>query len=555
MSVHKIPRYWDTNAFGDNLTLHGNDLIVKGPWVDVRIDGAVGDGVTGDAVNISSAIDNAYGKMLLWPAGTYILDSAINKTFTGDQVWVATGPVTIKYTGADTYYAMAFGLAGNNFTMRGPFTLDANSIAGCSMRVDNNEPTMATASKVYMEDVTAINGYSDTIGRYGIGLYFYGAFSELTLDRVGARNITRAATNNTSDDASIGIGVEAKSATSYAAKVLIRDPVIDNVTSEIDVGHANYYNMDCINAGAPSATTYGGTTAPATLRVEGGRFTNCSGRSIKSQFPHNVVDGPTFIHDANGKRIMDGGVEVDFQYGSGVLTNWNAIYDPLSGGGSPWHPNTSTVVNASSRDQATGEGAFVVSNGIITNNVPVSTDNISRVVQVYLPSATAVQQSVNVNNNVMLGEGGVDWFIQSGENNLANVTAVGNYVRNLNYSFFYCYNCVDNTNLFFSGNSLYGATKNLVSTGVNPKGYYGTGNTGFTDVGFLERSTAQASVSDNTAITHYTGSTPKGVICTTTVANEFCSVTDIGDTTFILWIKKHDGTAGTAQTIYWKAFK
>ena len=58
----QLPRYFSTDAFSDNTTLYGNDLIVKGPWVDVRAYGAVGDwdGSTGtDSTSaIQAAIDN-----------------------------------------------------------------------------------------------------------------------------------------------------------------------------------------------------------------------------------------------------------------------------------------------------------------------------------------------------------------------------------------------------------------------------------------------------------------------------------------------------------------
>jgi hypothetical protein len=66
---------------------------------------------------------------------------------------------------------------------------------------------------------------------------------------------------------------------------------------------------------------------------------------------------------------------------------------------------------------------------------------------------------------------------------------------------------------------------------------------------------ATASVADGGTITHGVGSTPTSVICTPSVASEMCSVTAIGATNFTVALKKHDGTAGTSQTIYWMALR
>jgi hypothetical protein len=66
---------------------------------------------------------------------------------------------------------------------------------------------------------------------------------------------------------------------------------------------------------------------------------------------------------------------------------------------------------------------------------------------------------------------------------------------------------------------------------------------------------ATASVADGGTITHGSGGTPTAVLCTPSVAAEMCSVTAKDETTFTVALKKHDGTAGTSQTIYWMALR
>jgi hypothetical protein len=65
---------------------------------------------------------------------------------------------------------------------------------------------------------------------------------------------------------------------------------------------------------------------------------------------------------------------------------------------------------------------------------------------------------------------------------------------------------------------------------------------------------ATASVTDGATITHGCGTTPTSVVCTASVAGEIISVTAKGATTFTVAIKKHDGSAGTSQTVNWIAW-
>ena len=65
---------------------------------------------------------------------------------------------------------------------------------------------------------------------------------------------------------------------------------------------------------------------------------------------------------------------------------------------------------------------------------------------------------------------------------------------------------------------------------------------------------AQASVADGGTITHGLAATPTVAVMTGSVANEFVSATTLGATTITVAIKKHDGSAGTTQTVYWHAW-
>lgn len=73
------------------------------------------------------------------------------------------------------------------------------------------------------------------------------------------------------------------------------------------------------------------------------------------------------------------------------------------------------------------------------------------------------------------------------------------------------------------------------------------------NLGFITENMGATSVADGGTVSHGLVSAPTMVSCTTSITDEFCSVTALAATTFTVTITKHDGTAGTTQTIYWYA--
>lgn len=69
-----------------------------------------------------------------------------------------------------------------------------------------------------------------------------------------------------------------------------------------------------------------------------------------------------------------------------------------------------------------------------------------------------------------------------------------------------------------------------------------------------ENGGAAANVTDGGTINHGLATTPTYVEVTPSIASEMASVTAVGTTNFTVAIKQHDNTAGTQQTIYWRAY-
>lgn len=91
-----------------------------GEFVSVKDFGALGDGSTDDLSAIDDAV--ASGAPLLWPAGTYRITGTI--TCTTDQVWIATGDVTIVYDAASSSAAAPAIDFRAKIVSSGNFTID-----------------------------------------------------------------------------------------------------------------------------------------------------------------------------------------------------------------------------------------------------------------------------------------------------------------------------------------------------------------------------------------------------------------------------------------------
>lgn len=436
--------------------------------------GAKRDGVTSDETAIESACIASHH--VIFSPGTYATTAMINKTLVGDHKWTANGPVTIKYTGAVTTAMITLELGGD-FEMEGPFTLDANSLAGTAIRINNDTTSMTDAVNLYMLNVKAKNSYSTVNSRSSYGILIYGAFNQVKLDKCGASNISRAA--GLSGSYCAGIIYAHKDINCYARNVTITDPYIDTVTSADGVGDAGYIDMDGISVTGPPASDNGGIKMDTTFLVRGGHFLNTSGRCIKTQMESNVVDGITILRTPSGKKAMASGQEVDFQYGSGVLTNFKVKYEALTGGGTPL-PTSWAICNASIRNYATEWGSLVVKNGEITNDIPQGTDSIPYFVTFSYVSGNF--QNIAISDNTFLGAGNVDIFLYGDLTYVDNVVCNNNYINDLGSGFVVDTGSAGTCYVYCTGNANNGTARYLLSGAAYPYPILTiAGNSGFTE--------------------------------------------------------------------------
>ncbi|MGC9259112.1 MAG: glycosyl hydrolase family 28-related protein [Phycisphaerae bacterium] len=85
------------------------------PYLDVRKFGARGDGNTDDTASIQKAVNqaSAVGNKLIFPAGRFLVSSAISGNFAGRGVWLAGAGQDVTFLITDQPNASIFSFSGN----------------------------------------------------------------------------------------------------------------------------------------------------------------------------------------------------------------------------------------------------------------------------------------------------------------------------------------------------------------------------------------------------------------------------------------------------------
>lgn len=196
--VTYIPRYYDNNAYADNLTLYGNDLVAKGPVVDCRyaMDGVGGrptratweaDKVNTDVTLVAKkcfddARSSGVAKHLYFDQGDWKITASVDGGGFGNQY--------LKVSGAGRYYqgtrfncvmdnGVCLDFTGNENMMFGDFQV--NGDATHTPNIGALLAATLVGPNVRGGNYQVIN--FQTSGNYNVaGMYLYGA-EQCVLDR------------------------------------------------------------------------------------------------------------------------------------------------------------------------------------------------------------------------------------------------------------------------------------------------------------------------------------------------------------------------------------
>ena len=152
--------------------LYAKDLMVKGPWVDARAYGAVGDGVTDDTTAVQNALTAVatagYGATLFIPPGVFIVDD-INVTNGHDFNIFCMGTLKLKHAVVATHNVLRLTTCYN-------MTLD--------IRADGNVANNGTPVSQHLHLLKMDGCYNASVSLFGKnlagdGLYLTGGCHDI----------------------------------------------------------------------------------------------------------------------------------------------------------------------------------------------------------------------------------------------------------------------------------------------------------------------------------------------------------------------------------------
>ncbi len=256
---------------------------------------------------------------------------------------------------------------------------------------------------------------------------------------------------------------------------------------------------------------------------------------IRNNFVFSTTNGRGILVEDQVKNVLIDGNYITSNGGNGIEVSGSAAL-PIF--------NITTTNNFSARNTgANGINYQYTRGGAISNNVVGSNDE----------NGILVQQSLNIlissnvaKNNDIDNLAAGDGISIDGSSDILIVTnrAFDDQASKTQNAGVRLTSTVNNT--LIAENDLRGN----VGDGIVPAG---TSNIYRINLGYVTENWGATSVANGGTISHGLAGMPDTVQCTTSITAEFCSITGLGATVFTVTITKHDGTAGTTQTIYWYA--
>jgi len=272
--------------------------------------GAVGDGIADDTVAIQAVL-NA-NRPVDWAGLTYRITTPVSVTATQNIFWQGRN-ATIVYSGAHVERAIL--LQGESIEIViNDMTIDGSKLCNKVLEILNYEfgNSNLTCNNLFITRAKRLNTFNG-----GDGMRVRGAFSNFIFTGGGVSDCELPAGQGTSGIIGIsGLAIDWFSDSRFVRNVSIQAATFNKIYSS-DLSYQ--FDQDGIAYFSP---TLGDFKALSTFACSDSRFTNCYGRSIKTQCRNTSVYSCSFQR-TEGLTSGTGNGEVDAQTG-------NASYLDLS---------------------------------------------------------------------------------------------------------------------------------------------------------------------------------------------------------------------------------
>lgn len=480
-------------------TVPFDDIITKGPWVDVRAFGAVGDGVTDDTAAIYSAINAADGKELRMEGKTYVVSHTYISGLSSLKMTGIPGETIIKKKAGSGYTVNIDGAISGiiDFVSCSNITLDGITFDG---NKDNATPLSG-------QHISGVNFYlcdhASTRNCLFVDCEFQGLSHQCT-------NYVRVSECLFKDCGWAGVGVSGGYFNTYGAKdAIVSDCTFENIwagmqsqvsMSELTIKDNKFRNSSLILA---QDVNY--------CNIEGNSFIGIPPSGILGEAPQDaitiesdsnvLISGNTIIDSARHGiyvvgNFMPNGPSEGVMVCDNIIIKGNIIIDPLGNGinfsgGSvfTYDVGSHTSANAVNESEYTYCNNAQISNNIIIGsegagigiavckNVKVIGNSVSTgtISGIIIGSSKTVDVRENsIFNNSQAGAGVYDGIqLDASPLIMENITIVGNNIFDDQLSGTQRYGIYNNnansTNFIVADNSYRGNQATLFSAVVvNP---------------------------------------------------------------------------------------
>lgn len=392
-----------------------HNRMVDGIGLSLSDFGADPTGTSDSAEAIKKALESG-AEFISVPAGTYSIQTNVSATLSNSVTFYGNASFIYEGSNNNTTSMITIETGNNSFTLDG-LTFDGDDKVCAGFLIKNSAtPSSNTLPNITISNNLFIRFRMGAAALYNEAVYIEGSYQTATINNNRVRLISRAAgTGVPGSVGTSGITVTQQSATKYIRECLHYGNEYTGITGGDLVGSTNNVDYDGFKFFSPNPSTDSNQYARASLTSFGNTYRNCRGRAIKVQATGSVRD-ETIIRD-DDYTIYGGSVEINFQYGVGMVSNCRFMYRPYnSGSTSPIQSALTLVSFYQGTDYGEDTGSCIVDGLQVFNSISagVGTDIYALVgVNVGSGVATPLRPLVSV-SNISVNKNPIDFIVTTG---------------------------------------------------------------------------------------------------------------------------------------------